>query len=219
MNGKEVLKHKIGVVFQENTFDDELTIYENLMIRGMLYNINKNNLKKRILKYSKELGINLFLHTKYKNLSGGQKRISMIVRALIMDPEIIIMDEPTASLDIEIRKKLWDFLLKLNKEKNVTIFFSSHYIEEAEIATNLCILKSGRIIFSGKYNDLISTYSKKELYINLKDKEIKKEISSVKNALIYLDKLDYNKINTFSLSNSNLEDIFLRLIFNENTST
>jgi len=219
MNGKEVLKHKIGVVFQENTFDDELTTYENLMIRGRLYNIDKNTLNKRILKYSNELGINSFLHTKYKNLSGGQKRISMIVRALIMNPEIIIMDEPTASLDIEIRKKLWDFLLKLNKEKNVTIFFSSHYIEEAKIATNLCILKSGKIIFTGTYSDLISTYSKKELYINLKDKEIKKEISSVKNALIYLEELDYSKIDTFSLSNSNLEDIFLRLIFNENTST
>lgn len=219
MNGSKVLKHKIGVVFQENTFDDELTIYENLMIRGRLYNIDKNTLNKRIINYSKELGISSFLHTKYKNLSGGQKRISMIARALIMEPEIIIMDEPTASLDIEIRKKLWNFLLKLNKEKNITIFFSSHYIEEAEIATNLCILKSGKIIFNGTYSDLISTYSKKELYINLKDKEIKKEISSVKNALIYLEELDYSKINTFSLSNSNLEDIFLRLVFNENTST
>lgn len=71
----------------------------------------------------------------------------MIARALIMEPEIIIMDEPTLALDIEIRKRLWDFLLKLNKGKNITIFFSSHYIEEAEIATNLCILKSGKIIF------------------------------------------------------------------------
>ena len=170
MNGSKVSKHKIGVVFQENTFDDELTIYENLMIRGRLYNIDKNILNKRILSYSKELGISSFLYTKYKNLSGGQKRIFMIVRTLIMEPEIIIMDEPTASLDIEIRKKLWNFLLKLNKEKNITIFFSSHYIEEAEIATNLCILKSGKIIFNGTYSDLISTYSKKELYVNLKYK-------------------------------------------------
>ena len=174
MNGGNILKNKIGVVFQENTFDDELTIYENMMIRGKLYNIKKKILEKRILDITTELGINSFLHRKYKYCSGGQKRIAMIARALLMDPEIIIMDEPTTALDIETRRKLWDFLLKLNKEKNVTIFFSSHYIEEADVATNLCILKAGKIFFNGTYEYLISCYSKKHLKINLKDLTIKK---------------------------------------------
>jgi len=218
MNGGNILKNKIGVVFQENTFDDELTVYENMMIRGKLYNIKKKTLEKRILDITTELGINSFLYTKYKYCSGGQKRIAMIARALLMDPEIIIMDEPTTALDIETRRKLWDFLLRLNKEKNVTIFFSSHYIEEAEVATNLCILKAGKIIFNGTYEYLISCYSKKHLRINLKDITIKKEISSVKGALSYLNKLDYKKIDTFSLANSNLEEIFLKLVYNENTS-
>lgn len=217
MNGQKVLKHKIGVVFQENTFDDELTVYENMMIRGSLYNIKKKILQKNVLEIATELGINSFLYTKYKNCSGGQKRIAMIARALLMNPEIIIMDEPTTALDIETRKKLWNFLLRLNKEKNVTIFFSSHYIEEAEVATNLCILKSGKIIFNGTYQDLISYYSKKQLKINLKNVTIKKEISSVEKALFYLKQLDYKKIDTFSLTNSNLEEIFLRLVYNENT--
>ena len=218
MNGGNILKNKIGVIFQENTFDDELTIYENMLIRGRLYNIKKKILEKRILDITTELGINSFLHTKYKYCSGGQKRIAMIARALLMDPEIIIMDEPTTALDIETRRKLWEFLLKLNKERNVTIFFSSHYIEEADVATNLCILKAGKIIFNGTYEYLISCYSKKHLKINLKDLTIKKEISSVKGALSYLKQLDYKKIDTFSLANSNLEEIFLKLVYNENTS-
>ena len=188
------------------------------MVRGSLYNEKKKILKNKVLEITKELGIDSFLHTKYKFCSGGQKRIAMIARAVLMDPEIIIMDEPTTALDIETRKKLWEFLLKLNKEKRVTIFFSSHYIEEAEIATNLCILKSGKIIFNGTYQDLISRYSKKQLKINLKNITIEKEISSVNNALFYLNKLDFRKIDTFSLANSSLEDIFLKLVYNENTN-
>ena len=218
MNDKDIVKHKIGVVFQENTFDDELTVYENLIIRGRLYGKKKEELEEKILNMANELGVELILHKKYKFCSGGQKRIAMIIRALLMDPEIIIMDEPTTALDIETRKKLWEFLLKLNRERGLTIFFSSHYIEEAEVATNLCILKAGKVIFNGTYKDLIYYYSKKHLKINLKDIMIEKEVSSVEKALYYLKQLDYKKIDTFTLANSNLEEIFLRLIHNESVS-
>ena len=218
MNNDKVLKSKIGVVFQENTLDDDITVYENLMIRGKLYNIKKNILHKRIMELSNKLGMNNFLHTKYKYCSGGQKRISMIARALIMEPELLIMDEATNALDLETRKKLWNFLLNLNKVKKLTIFFSSHYIEEAENATNLCILKNGYIIFNGSYKDLIRKYSNKQLQINFSNSILKKEVVSIKKALEYLNQLDFKKIDTFSLHNSNLEEIFLKLIYNENTS-
>ena len=218
MNGEVILKEKIGVVFQENTFDEELSIYENMMLRGRLYGIKKKGLEKRILELSRELGMDSFLYRKYKVCSGGQKRIAMIARALVMNPSIVIMDEATTAIDIETRRKVWDFLLKLNREKGVTIFFSSHYIEEADIATNICILKSGKIIFSGTYQQLISNYSRKQLKINFKDEVIKREISSVKGALSYLEQLDDAKIDTFSLQNSNLEDIFLRLVYHDNVS-
>ena len=217
MNGEKISKKRIGVVFQENTLDDELTVYDNLMIRGKLYNINKKDLEKKISELAKELGINSFLHTNYKYCSGGQKRIAMIARAIIMNPEIIIMDEATTDLVNETRKKVWDFLLKLNKENKVTIFFSSHYIEEAEIATNLCILKSGKIIFNGTYQELISNYSKKQLEVNIGNIVVKKDMTSVSNALFYLEQLDSRKIDTFSLANSNLEEMFLRLLSNENS--
>lgn len=218
MNGEVILKEKIGVVFQENTFDEELSIYENMMLRGRLYGITKKVLKKHILELSRELGMDSFLYRKYKVCSGGQKRIAMIARALVMNPSIVIMDEATTAIDIETRRKVWEFLLKLNREKGVTIFFSSHYIEEADIATNICILKSGKIIFSGTYQQLISNYSRKQLKINFKDEVIKREISSVKGALSYLEQLDDTKIDTFSLQNSNLEDIFLRLVYHDNVS-
>lgn len=218
MNGEVILKEKIGVVFQENTFDEELSIYENMMLRGRLYGIKKKVLEKRILELSRELGMDSFLYRKYKVCSGGQKRIAMIARALVMNPSIVIMDEATTAIDIETRRKVWEFLLKLNREKGVTIFFSSHYIEEADIATNICILKSGKIIFSGTYQQLISNYSRKQLKINFKDEVIKREISSVKGALSYLEQLDDTKIDTFSLQNSNLEDIFLRLVYHDNVN-
>lgn len=218
MNGEVILKEKIGVVFQENTFDEELSIYENMMLRGRLYGITKKVLEKHILELSRELGMDSFLYRKYKVCSGGQKRIAMIARALVMRPSIVIMDEATTAIDIETRRKVWEFLLKLNREKGVTIFFSSHYIEEADIATNICILKSGKIIFSGTYQQLISNYSRKQLKINFKDEVIKREISSVKGALSYLEQLDDTKIDTFSLQNSNLEDIFLRLVYHDNVN-
>ena len=218
MNGEVIVKEKIGVVFQENTFDEELSIYENMMLQGRLYGIKKKGLEKRILELSRELGMDSFLYRKYKVCSGGQKRIAMIARALIMNPSIVIMDEATTAIDIETRRKVWDFLLKLNREKGVTIFFSSHYIEEADIATNICILKSGKIIFSGTYQQLISNYSRKQLKINFKDEVIKREISSVRGAICYLEQLDDTKIDTFSLQNSNLEDIFLRLVYHDNVN-
>lgn len=142
----------------------------------------------------------------------------MIARALIMRPSIVIMDEATTAIDIETRRKVWDFLLRLNREKGITIFFSSHYIEEADIASDICVLKSGKIIFSGTYQELMSNYSRKQLKINFKDETIKKEISSVGGALYYLGQLDDTKIDTFSLQNSNLEDIFLRLVYHDNPS-
>ena len=217
MYNSKLKKDKIGVVFQENTFDNELTIYENMIIRGKLYNLKKDYLDNKILELANDLNMTSYLHNKYKYCSGGQKRIAMIAKALLTNPEIIIMDEPTTALDIEARKKVWDYLLKLNKEKNLTIFYSSHYIDEASLATNLCILNKGKIVFNGTYKDLITKYSNKHLEIDLQNNTLKKEINSVSTAISYLNKLDFNKINTFSLKNSNLEDIFLKLINNENS--
>jgi len=214
LNGLRVKKDKIGIVFQENTFDEDLTIYENMLIRGILYKIKKPALKTKIKEISNLLGLSDILNKKYKYCSGGQKRVAMIAKALVIDPEIIIMDEPTTALDIETRKRLWDFLKKLNKEKNLNIFLTTHYIEEAQNASNLAILNNGKIVFKGTYQKLINNFSKLNLIVNYNGLILKKQTSSVQNALAYLNSLDYQKINTFSLKNSNLEEIFIKLVNN-----
>lgn len=216
MNGQTISKDKIGIVFQENTLDAELTIYENLFLRGKLYHMNKKQLHQRIMTLSHEFGMDAYLKKQYQCCSGGQKRIAMIARALLMNPEIIIMDEATTALDIETRKKVWNVLLKRNQKQQLTIFFSSHYIEEAIYATDLCILKEGTIAYTGTYQNLISEYSKKQLEIKMKDTNIKKEITDTSSAFYYLKCLDLNKIDTICISNSNLEDIFLKLVHYEN---
>lgn len=210
------LKREIGVVFQENTFDEEFTIYENLMIRGKLYDYSKEKLKERIKELSSLLDMDSFLYRPYKICSGGQKRIAMIARALLIKPKILIMDEPTTSLDIETRKKVWNVLLKLNHEQKLTIFFSSHYIEEANLANYLCILKSGTIIFQGTYDQLMSTYNNKTLCIEFIDSLKKIEVDTPKDALAFLNKQNINKIKNFSVANNNLEEIFLKVIKHEN---
>ena len=92
MYNNKLKKDKIGVVFQENTFDNELTIYENMIIRGKLYNLEKDYLKKKILELANGLNMTSYLHNKYKYCSGGQKRIAMIAKALLINPDILIMD-------------------------------------------------------------------------------------------------------------------------------
>lgn len=109
MNNGKIKKEDIGVVFQENTLDDDFTIYENLLLRGSLYNINKKVLHHRIIRLSKKLGIFNLLNKKYKECSLGQKRLVTIIRALLMNPKIIVMDEATTALDIETRKKFGNF--------------------------------------------------------------------------------------------------------------
>ncbi len=204
-------KKLVGIVFQENTFDEELSVYDNIFIRARLYKIGKDEIKKRIDEYNKLFGMDDFLYKKFKYCSGGQKRIGVIVRALIINPKLIILDEPTTALDIVTRKMVWNVLKKLNREKNLTILFTSHYIEECEIANYLVILKSGKIIYKGSYNELISKYSNKSLVVEFSNNYKKVEVNNIKDAINYLISLDTSRINTFKLDNSSLEDIFLKL--------
>ena len=204
-------KKLIGIVFQENTFDEELSVYDNIFIRARLYKIRKDEIKKRIDEYNKLFGMNDFLYKKFKYCSGGQKRIGVIVRALIINPKLIILDEPTTALDIVTRKTVWNVLKKLNREKNLTILFTSHYIEECKIANYLVILKSGKIIYKGSYSELINKYSNKSLVVEFSNNSKKIEVSNIKEAINYLITLDVSRVNTFKLDNSNLEDIFLKL--------
>jgi multidrug/hemolysin transport system ATP-binding protein len=156
---------QIGVVFQDNTLDEDLSVYDNLMIRGSLYRIEKKRLKNNITHIVNLLSMESFLYKKYGECSGGQKRIAMIARAIIVEPKVLILDEPTTALDPKIRKTVWDVILKLNGEKNMTIFFSSHYLEEAYYAKYVCILNRGKILYEGETEQLLYQNGRKKLIL------------------------------------------------------
>lgn len=203
--------NKIGIVFQDNTLDEDLTVYDNLVIRGSLYKIDKKRLKNNIIKIIELLNMKEFVNKKYGECSGGQKRIAMIARAVIIEPSILILDEPTTALDPKIRKTVWNVILKLNKEKNMTIFFSSHYLEEAYYATYICILNKGKILFEGKTRNLLNQSGLKKLTIKKKNNSLEKQVNSIKDGLYYINSVNTSDIISISLGDASLEEIFLKM--------
>lgn len=203
---------KIGIVFQDNVLDDELTVYDNLMIRGSLYKIDKKVLKNNVVKIIELLNMEGFINKKYGQCSGGQKRIAMIARAVIIEPSILILDEPTVALDPMIRKMVWDIILKLNKEKEMTIFFSSHYLEEAYYANYLCILSKGKILFEGERDKLLSQSKIKKLIIKEHNGLFEMLVDSIKDGMNYLNSRDISNVVSISLGDISLEEIFIRMM-------
>ncbi|MHB1697076.1 MAG: ABC transporter ATP-binding protein [bacterium] len=155
------IKYDLGIVPQDDNLDEDLSVYENLLIYSMYFGIPKKESRKR----SDEL-LNFFnledkRHSKVANLSGGLRRRLMIARALINNPSLIILDEPTTGLDPEYRQNIWNRLKVLNKN-GVTILMSTHYMEEAEkLFKNMIILHRGDIVLNGAINDI--TLNKKSL--------------------------------------------------------
>ena len=143
---KREIKQKIGVVFQSDVLDEALTVRQNLVYRGGLYYKNPETLRRRIEDVSRELSIQELMDKKYAQCSGGQRRIVQIARALLPGPKLLILDEPTTGLDPVARRTVWQTLLTLRQEKNMTIFYTTHYMEEALYADRYCILSAGRIL-------------------------------------------------------------------------
>ncbi len=143
-NDKEIRKH-IGVVFQGNTLDDNLTIEENLTVRGHFYTSNTKEVKANLENVKKILKIDDLMKRKFKMLSGGQKRRCEIARALMNRPEILFLDEPTTGLDPVTRQLVWECISSLQKEQKMTIFLTTHYMEEAARANHIAIMDKGKI--------------------------------------------------------------------------
>ena len=163
---KESIKRKLGVVFQNSVLDKDLSVYDNLLYRGSLYGLSKKECQKRIETLSIQLQFKDYLNRSLSKLSGGQKRRIDVARALIHDPEILILDEPTTGLDPQTRNVLWSFIEYLRKEKGMTLFLTTHYMEEAASADSVVILDHGQIVASGSplylknqyANDYITLY-------------------------------------------------------------
>ncbi len=154
-----VVKSKIGIVFQNSVLDKKLTVYENLKYRANLYGIFGAEFKSRLDEMCELLDLTDILKRPLIKLSGGQKRRIDIARALIHKPQLLILDEPTTGLDPKTRITVWNVIDKLRKESGLTVFLTTHYMEEAAVADYVVILDSGKKVAEGTPHELKNKYA------------------------------------------------------------
>ncbi len=153
------IRKVLGVVYQNNVLDKVLTVYDNLKFRAGLYNITGEEFKKRYEYFADILDFKDLKDRVYGKLSGGQKRRVDIARALLHNPEILILDEPTTGLDPQTRKLVWEVIDKIRKERQMTVFLTTHYMEEVSDANYVVILNKGEIVASGTPLELKNKYT------------------------------------------------------------
>ncbi len=157
------VKKLIGIVPQENIFYEELSVYENVIFFGKMYNIDKNQLKNRANELIEKVGLQEKRKTRAEKLSGGMKRRLNLIIGLVHDPDILFLDEPTAGLDPQTRRLIWDYLFEL-KARHKTIFLTTHYMDEADVLSDrLAIIDHGKIIAEGTPEHLKETIGKGDL--------------------------------------------------------
>jgi len=163
LDGKDPMKEKnearksFGIVFQDPSLDDELTAFENMEFHGVLYKVPKKIRRPRIEQLLKFVELWERKNDLVKNFSGGMKRRLEIARGLIHHPKILFLDEPTLGLDPQTRNHIWNYIKNMNHEEQTTVFFTTHYMEEAEkVARTVAIIDRGKIIAKGTPEDLKS---------------------------------------------------------------
>ncbi len=185
LNGYDSLKdpnnvrRSFGIVFQDPSLDDELTVFENMEFHGILYSVPKDVREERI-KQLLEM-VDLWNRKKefVKNLSGGMKRRLEIARGLLHHPKVLFLDEPTVGLDPQTRNHIWSYIKELNKKEGVTVFLTTHYMDEAEkMANKIAIIDNGKIVIQGTAEELkkeTETASLEEAFIKLTGYNIREE--------------------------------------------
>ena len=168
-----------GIVFQDPSLDDELTAYENMELHGVLYHIDRKQMKSRIFELLTLVELDGRKDSKVKTFSGGMKRRLEIARGLLHHPHVLFLDEPTIGLDTQTRNLLWDHVRKLNKLEGMTIFFTTHYLEEAEaVAERIAIIDHGKIVATGTVKELLKLTKTDHLeaaYLSLTGKNLRDE--------------------------------------------
>lgn len=155
----DTIKNTLGVVFQNSALDKPLTVRQNLESRAALYGITGDAFEKRLAELSFMLDFSELLDRTLGKLSGGQRRRIDIARALLHHPKLLILDEPTTGLDPQTRRLLWQTITKLRKEEGVTVFLTTHYMEEAAEADYVVVIDAGRIAAHGTPLDLKNRYT------------------------------------------------------------
>lgn len=185
LNGHDVIKDQdaarksFGIVFQDPSVDTEMTAYENMQLHGILYNIPKDVLDSRIAELLDLVELTDRKDSLVKTFSGGMKRRLEIARGLLHHPKLLFLDEPTLGLDAQTRNLLWDYVQKLSREQNMTIFFTTHYLEEAEAnASRIAFIDHGKIIVIGTVDQLKKQTDSKTLeqaYLKMTGSKIRDE--------------------------------------------
>lgn len=206
------IKRKIGIVFQNSVLDGNLNVRQNLFARASLYDMSKKQIQERINYLSKIFDLNDLLNRKFAVLSGGQKRRVDIARALIHSPEILFLDEPTTGLDPKTRVMVWKILEDLRKETNLTIFLTTHYMEEAVRADNVIILDNGIVAANGTPDQLKNRYTTDFVrVISAKDKTLENIFKASKKKFDYKNNSYYaeveNSLSALDFINANVEII------------
>ena len=160
------VRRKIGIVFQDPSVDRELTAYENMLIHGRIYGVE--NLKEKIERLLKFVELWEFKDRPVKTFSGGMQRRLEIARSLLHEPEILFLDEPTIGLDPQTRAHIWDYIRAMKEEHNMTIFLTTHYMDEAEqLADRIAIMDHGKIIAEGTAEELKKLVGSDIIYLKL----------------------------------------------------
>ena len=171
-NEPDRIRNSIGIVFQNSVLDGVLNVRENLISRCAYYGLNKKQSLEKINELSELLNLNEIMYRKYSQLSGGQRRRVDIARALINSPRVLFLDEPTTGLDPKTRKLVWSIINDLRKRIGLTVFLTTHYMEETEDADEVVIIDHGQIVAHDTPNNLKSKYaSNKMLWHTPKSKE------------------------------------------------
>ena len=223
-------KFKIGIVPQELNIDPFFTPYELLELQAGLYGIKKQ--ERKTLEILNNVGLIDQKNSYARTLSGGMRRRLLVAKALVHSPEMLVLDEPTAGVDVDLRKSLWSYIKQINKQ-GTTICLTTHYLEEAEeLCDRITIINNGQVIKDDTKNNLLKLISNKTVVFQIQsEKTMPKELFEFKpkieksNLIVTYDKnktslkyiidilnknqIVFNEINTYE---SDLEDIFLKLV-------
>ena len=165
------IRRSIGAVFQDGLLDPLLTVSENLHIRAGFYGLRGKQLKQTICEIAERMGIEEIMNRPYGKLSGGQRRRCDIARALVNTPKILFLDEPTTGLDPQTRKSVWETITKLQHDTGMTIFLTTHYMEEAAEADYVIVIDNGNIVAKGTPSDLKERFTSDKLTFTSKEPE------------------------------------------------
>lgn len=226
---KDAVREAIGVVFQSQTLDEKMTVNENLKMHCVFYGVPKQEVKDRINFVLTLVDLLDWQNKSVSSLSGGMKRRVEIARALLHYPKVLFLDEPTSGLDPQTRNRMWEYITRLQKEKNITIFLTTHYMDEAEICDHVAIMDNGKIMVNDTPENLKRLYTKDKAIVKVSNPDVfeaalkrddhtyKKEketfyidIDAVQDFLQFVEPFK-NELKDLEIKKGTLNDVFLEI--------